>query len=187
MHFQNTTTTHTIIDRYNISYAAKHLRMCCIEQLLCLPSPIAGMRRLELLPLNACFTNQQPRLGPGNFTNNHVARHALKYINASPKGSFKSYNLSWFTLWPTSIQISNSIICISGPKSTLELESTLHKQIRIHKDVWRMLEVRWSPPPLALPIISFSLLGLYDEYGISQLPLLTNHVGLIKPYSLLNL
>ena len=39
-----------------------------------------------------------------------------------------------------------------------------------------MLEVRWSPPPLALLVIGSSLLGSYNEYGDISTP--TSH----KPY-----
>ena len=69
---------------------------------------------------------------------------------------------------------SNSRSCMSGPItywSIIELEIRLHKQIHIQKGIWAMLGVRWSPSPLASPIIAFSLFGSYNAYGISQLPL----------------
>ena len=69
--------------------------------------------------------------------------------------------------------------------STIELEIILHKQIHIYKGILTMFGVRRSSSSLASPFITFFLIGSYDEYGISQLSLSTNHMNLFKPYSFL--
>ena len=50
-----------------------------------------------------------------------------------------------------------------------------------------MFGVKKSPLPFALPFVEIFLFGSYNTYGLSQLPLPTNHMDLIKPYSNFNL
>ena len=67
--------------------------------------------------------------------------------------------------------------------NSIRLEMRLHKQEYIHKDIWTMLRMRWSPLPLALPFIAHFHLGWYKQYyGITLLSLRTNLVGLLQPY-----
>ena len=43
-----------------------------------------------------------------------------------------------------------------------------------------MLGMRWSPHPSPCPLLHYFLLGLYNEYGIYQLPLPYKHYGFIQ-------
>jgi len=90
----------------------------------------------------------------------------------------------------TDNQISNLKICVSGPityRHAIEIDIRSHKQIHIHKDIWIMFGVRWSHLPLVSPFIALLLSWLNNAYGISQLPLPTNHMNLtlliLKPLS----
>lgn len=99
-----------------------------------------------------------------------------------PKGSSKHLNYSRSTPLPINSQISNSITCMSGHvlySSTIELKIKSHKHIHIH--IIRI--VAWSFTLIVLPFIAFSLIGSYNQYGMSQIPLPTNCVGLFKSYS----
>jgi hypothetical protein len=57
--------------------------------------------------------------------------------------------------------------------STIELHIILHKQIYIHKRMWTMLGMRWSPSPLNLSFIAFFLFGSYKyewDMGTLSIP-----------------
>ena len=56
--------------------------------------------------------------------------------------------------------------------------------VHVHKGIWTMIILRWSPSPVALPFIAFFILGSCNAYEISQLPLPTNHMGLLTNTSL---
>ena len=105
----------------------------------------------------------------------HLQHDALQIFLWTPKTSQFSNQISKSSEWAHNLLTHD------------KLENKLHKQIHIHKSIWTMIGVRWSRPPLALPFITFFFLSLYNAYGISQLPLLTNLMGLFKSYSFLYL
>ena len=118
------------------------------------------------------FQASKHQLMPQMCSNAPPIQSTLKFFS-------KHKNLSRSTPSPTRNRISNSRTCMNGPItywSTIELEITLHKQLHIYKGIWTMLGLRWLPPPLALPYITFSLVDSYNEYGMCQFPL--SH----KPY-----
>ena len=100
--------------------------------------------------------------------------------------TLQSANPSRSTLQPQINQISRFFTCMRGAITywkSIKLEMKMHKQEHIHKGISIMLGVEWSSSPLALPFIAHFQLGSNNQYGITLLPLQTNLIGLLQPYS----